>query len=288
MDYFSVIVLVLVVFIFISDRKHKSITEIEMVNKDIFYNVNKIKQSLEIIKLNIKDINYNNIRKIIKKIDKEYIIIQNKKVVLDEKSIDEIIANYITVDENPSGFNITYRLYNDKSIIKKIYVDIINYLNIFNKKELATFGVLICKMSEFELEEKSFKKRLISFVNSEVTYANFYKKDFGKKNFKKIYLNILGDASFSVILRIILLILSGTVITTNLIYSIFNAHNNFNLLIVSSTIYYCYSFLIRYIYKPIGKHRIFASYIFPIYFLMYLIVGVYEVGLNVIKKVQAT
>lgn len=288
MDYFSGIVLVLVVFIFISDRKYKTIDEIQKENKDIIYKVNTLKKKIEIIKLNIKDINYNNICKIVKNIDKEYIILQNKKVLLVEKQIDGILANYIEVKERPSGFNIIYRLYNEKSVIKKIYVDIINYLNIFNKKELATFGILICKKSELKQEEELFKNTLISFVNCEAVQANFFKKDFKKKNFKKIYLNRLSNASFSVVLRIILLIFSGTVITTNLIYSIFNAHNNFNLLIVSGTIYYCYSFLIRYIYKPIGKHRIFASYIFPIYFFMYLTIGIYELVLNVIKKVHAT
>lgn len=288
MDYFSVLVLVLVVFIFISDRKYRSLDEIQKENKDIIYDVDNLKKKLEIIKLNIKDINYNNVRKIIKNIDKEYIILQNKKVLLDEKQMDGILANFIDVKERPSGFNIIYRLYNDKSVIKKIYVDIINYLNIFNKKELTTFGILICKKAEFEQEEEIFKNKLISFINCGAVQATFNKKDFEKKNFKKIYLNRLSNASFSVTLRIVLLIFSGTIITTNLIYSIFNAHNNFNLLIVSSTIYYCYSFLIRYIYKPIGKHRIFASFIFPIYFFMYLTIGIYELVLNVIKKVHAT
>lgn len=290
MDYFSVIVLVIVVFIFMSDRKVKDITIIEKENNEILKQIEQVKQNLKIVKLETKDMNYDEILKNIQTLENKYILIQNSKLKLSNQDIDTIIANYIVEDESGKsigGFNLLYSYNEKKWSLKKLYVDVINYLNIFNKQELATYGVIICRKSDKTQTEKQFKENLISYTPAEFTNITFENKEINKKKLKKIYINKLSNANISIILKILLLIISGSIITTNLIYAIFNV-NNINGLIIAAVIYYCYSYIIRYIYKPIGKQRILATYIFPVYFVSYIVVSIHTLITKVIKKVHAS
>ena len=290
MDYFSVIILVIVTFVFISDRSVKSIDRIknEKIDLDITQQINNIKEKLDVIKVNTEDTNYINILKTTEKSQKEYILLQNSKLELNDSEIDILIANYINCGEIPSGFNLLYVYLDKKWSFKKLYIDIINYLNIFNKKDLSTYGVIICKKDDVISNENSLKNKLISYTPSGATHIKFTKEEIKTEKLKRIYINKIKEANLSIIIRILLLIISGSVITTNLIYSILNVNNNINGLIISGVIYYCYSYIIIYIYKPIGRRRLVATYIFPIYFLSYIIVGIGALGSRVIKKVHAS
>lgn len=290
MDYFSIIILVVVTFVFISDRNVKSISEIkkDKISTNIVNKVNNIKENLDIIQIKTKDMKYINISKSIQKTTKQYILLQNNKLKLNECDVDTLIANYIISDEIPCGFNILYVYKCEKWSLKKIYIDIINYLNIFNKTDVSTYGVIICKKEDFSKDERDFKRGLISYIPTEATHVIFDKENTKTINFKSIYAQKIKEANISIIIRILLLIISGSIITTNLIYSILNVNNNINGLIISAVIYYCYLYIIKYIYKPIGKQRIIATYIFPVYFIIYIIVGVNTLCSKVIKKVQAS
>jgi len=290
MDYFSVIVLITITFVFISDRYVKSIEDIKEAKKDIdiIEQINIIKEKMDVIKICEKDMNPIDILKITRKSKKEYILIQNNKLELNNTDADILVANYINSNQKPCGFNLLYVNQETKWSLKRLYIDIINYLNIFNRKDLSTYGVIICKMKELIQQEKTFKKQLISYIPTNATNIELKKEEIKTTNLKKIYINKIKEANISIIIRILLLIVSGSIITTNLIYSILNVNNSINGLIISSVIYYCYSYIIRYIYKPIGKQRILASYIFPIYFITYIIVGIYTFGTKVIKKVHAS
>lgn len=292
MDYFSVIVLIIIIFIFITDRKAKTIEEIKTGNDNIQNEIDDVKQNLEIIEVSTKDMNYDKLLKNIqsKKLEKEHIIIKNNRIKLNENDIDTLIANYISSKGRICGFNLQYS-YNEKRwSIKKIYVDIINYLNIFNKQELSTYAVIICKREDRDKlqEEKSFKENLISYTPTEFTNITLTNEEIKKDNLKKIYTYKLESANISITLKILLLIFSGSIITTNLIYYIFNVNNNINGLIIAAVIYFCYSYIIRYIYRPIGRRRVFASYIFPLYFIAYIVVSIYTLISKVIKKVHAS
>jgi len=116
----------------------------------------------------------------------------------------------------------------------------------------------------------------------------YNKNEIEKTTLKSIYISKIKEANIDIILKILLLIISGSIITTNLIYSILNINNNISNVIISGVIYYCYSYIIRYIYKPIGKQRIIATYIFPFYFIAYIIVGISTWCTKVIKKVHAS
>ena len=290
MDYFSVIILIIVTFVFVSDRSVKSITTIQnsCSRPNILDEICVINNELESIQFEEKDINYTNITKNIKKNKKQYILIKNSKLKLTEYDKKALIANFIVSNMNPCGFNLVYEYANKKWSFKKLYIDIINYLNIFNKEEISTYGVIICKKQDFLIGEKHLKNQIISFTPCKFTRIKISEREIENINFKTMYINKISKAKISLIIKILLLIISGSIITTNLIYSILNANNNINGLIISSIIYYCYSYIIRYIYKPIGRQRIIATYIFPIYFISYIVIGFYTLSIKVIKKVHAS
>ena len=285
MDYFSVIVLVIVTFVFISDRSVKNIEMIE--DSNIIDKICDINNELEIIQLDEKNINYININQMIKRTKKQYILIKNSKLELNECGKNTLIANYIVSNMKPCGFTLLYQ-YNRKWSLNKMYVDIINYLNIFNKEDLDTYGVIICTKQDFLKGENYLKNELVNYTPCEITSIVFSKQEIKNINLKNIYINKIFNANFTIIIKILLLIISGSIITTNLIYSILNANNSINGIIISGVIYYCYSYIIRYIYKPIGRQRIIATYIFPIYFVSYIVIGAYTFGSRVIKKVHAS
>lgn len=285
MDYFSVIVLVIVVFVFITDKKAKTVQIIEREDKLILNKVQEIRKDLKIIKITTKDMCYEKILKIIQDLKQEYVLIQNSKINLKEENITKILANYISENKRPCGFNLVYSYSEKKWTLKKVYIDIINYLNIFNKQELATYGVIILKKNDKIESEKIFKETMISYLPEEFTNINFTKNEIKKEKMKKIYLDKINKADIWITLKFLLFVISGTIITTNLIYSILNL-DNINSVIISGVIYYCYSYIIRHIYIPIGKQRVIASYIFPIYFIAYIIVNVNSVIAKVIKRVQ--
>lgn len=295
MDYFSVIVLIIIVFVFMSDRKLKELDVIKKENKDIFKQSEKMKEKTRIIKFNTKNAIYDNLKNNIESIaDDEYLLFVNEKINLTENDIYMLLANYILEGKRICGINLQYSC-DKKEIksknkiknevkrskktwsIKNIYVDIINYLNIFNKHELATYGVFICKKEDaFRVnDEKHFKQNILTYTPQSFTTVILKKENIQKEKLKQMYLDRIKTADKSLVLKILLLIISGSLITTNLIYAIFNVNNIYNL-IIAIVIYYCYSYIIRYIYKPIGKNRLFATYIFPIYFLVYIGVSIYE------------
>ncbi len=290
MDYFSVIVLIIVVFIFMADRKTKTLEQTIKENSSILEEVENVKQNMKIITIDSKDMNYDKLFKSIQEenLEVQYIFIQNNEMNLTHDAIDTLIANYVVNEKRPCGFNLIYSYNEKKWSIKKIYVDIINYLNIFNRQELSTYGIIILKKEDDLNNEKRFKENLISYTANESTNVNFSNKEIKKDKLKRIYVDKLNRANISIIIKMLLLIFSGSIITTNLIYSILNVNNNINAVIIALVIYYCYSYIIRYIYIPIGKQRVIASYIFPIYFIAYIIVSIYTLVSKVINKVHAS
>lgn len=64
MDYFSIIVLVMVVFVFMGDRNIKPIEIIQKENKNILNEAEEIKKNLDIIKLKTEEMNYKTIENI--------------------------------------------------------------------------------------------------------------------------------------------------------------------------------------------------------------------------------
>ena len=295
MDYFSVIVLIIVTFVFASDKKLKQIEDIQNGNEDNKnnellryideFNNNKV----EIIKIKENEMNYDFMKRIISSKCSEFVAFQNKEVILNKDEYKRLIANYIENDKKMSGFNLIYNYEEEKISLKSIYVDLINYLNIFNRKEFSTYGIVICKKEDFNKDEKTLKKEIISYNCGNIVKINLKKQNITKEKFKNIFVNKLRKTNFSLMLKLLLLVFSGTLITSNMLYSLINIKENISRLIISLVIYYCYSYIIRYIYSPLKKNKTFASFVFPIYFIIYIITTIYAfLSSKVIKKVQAS
>lgn len=289
MDYFSVVILIIATFVFVSDRNVKSIEVIqkETGNTNIVKDVVEVKENMDIIKIVTKNMDYNKLVKISQNSQNQYILFLNKQLELDSNHIDTIIANYIINKRKINCFNLLYISKDKKWSIKRIYIEIINYLNIFNKNDLSTYGVILCCKDDLRLSEKEFKEKLISYTITDYININLSNEQIENKQLRKMYIQRFKNADFSIILKILLLIIASSIITTNLVYSIINIASSINRFILSSVIYYCYSYIIKHIYKPIGKHRILATYIFPFYFIAYIIFIIYTYCSKVIKKVHA-
>ena len=84
-------------------------------------------------------------------------------------------------------------------------------------------------------------------------------------------------------------IIVGVIVTSNLIYSIYLI--DINKIIISSILYWCYSYVLRYMYSPIGKYKILSKYLLPIFLVLYLFFRVLNIVKNISmrnKKVQAS
>ncbi len=290
MDYFSVIVLIIVVLTFASDKNVKSIENIAQYKEecDLYEEINTVKSSMRIVQLNIKQMTYENIMNISKNIEQEYLLIHNEKIEFAEQDVDKIIANYIASSKRTCGFNLMYKFesQNKKWNIKRIYLDTINYLSIFNKKDISTYGVIIFSKQDIASykTERDFSNGIIAYAPSELTQVAYTENQIKPEDIKNMYLTQISKANISMILKILLLIAAGSLITTNLIIAIFNIANDIYSLVIALVIYYCYSYVIRYVYKPIGSGRLLASYLFPIYFLTYIVVAVITLFSKVIKR----
>lgn len=287
MDYFNVIVLIIVSFIFVSDRKIKEIEELEKQDSEILKKAEEIMLNIQVIDMeNTESVNFgeNVVRS-----GKQYILLKNKWLNLDNELVKILIANYIISNKKICGFNAIY--YNSKANkkvnLKTIYIDGINYLEIFNKQKLDNYGVVIID-KEYLIENNDYKKDIVSFVPGKNIKLKSDCSNLSLDSIKKMCLNKLYKSDITIILKIMLLILAGSTITANLIYSVFNILNDVTGFIIAAIIYYCYSYIIRYIYEPIGRKRLVATYIFPIYFLSYIVVVIYELIKKVINKVHAS
>ena len=288
MDYFSVIVLIIVTFVFASDKKLKQIEDIQNKNCELSKAIDEFNNKVEIIKIKENQMNYEYMKQIAALKNSEFILFQNNDIVLNKDEYKRLIANYIENAQKISGFNLIYN-YEEKISLNSIYVDLINYLNIFNRKEFSTYGVIICKKEDFNKDEKIFKKETISYNCKDIVKINFKKQNITKEKFKNIFVNKLRKTNFNLMLKLLLLVFSGTLITSNLLYSLINIKENVSKLIISLVIYYCYSYIIRYIYSPLKKNKTVAAFLFPVYFIIYIITTIYAfVSSKVIKKVQAS
>lgn len=277
MDYFNVIVLIIVIFVFVSDRKIKSVREISKLNNNIDIEIEKISKNLKVLKVNMDDIDYTKFIELVNKEKKEYILIQNKSLNLKENDYEILIANYANTDKKIAAFNVVYKYKKKKrtDFFKSIYINGINYLNIFNKYELTSYGGILFSKKDLEniknKNNKIYIKNIVSYLQGTTTKLNIYYNRIDKKMLKTLYLKKIKRSSFEIILKVLLLIFAGSSIFANVIFNVLN----FNLasLVVALTVYYCYTYVVRYMYSSLGFERYIVTYIFPVYFLIYIIVS---------------
>lgn len=271
MDYFAVILLVIIIFTFLSDKKVLETQEINKKIDNIDRRVEEIYNDLLIIEFN-KAKNEDEIyelinRKLIKSCNK-YIILKDKDLKISNNSIKKMIANYINQNERKCVFIVNYEykyIKNKKSkdILNELYIAGINYINIFSKAHVNGGAITILKREEIGTGNKK-KVKCINF-----SPCNDIKIITNKKSFNHLLnkLTDIYDSDFKMILKSLLLIVLGVTVTTNLIHAI--TILNIEQIIIASMIYWCYSYVLNYMYSPIGKYRIISKYLLPIYIIIY-------------------
>ena len=160
---------------------------------------------------------------------------------------------------------------------------LIDGINSFGAILLDRAKILTLKEDTDSKRNNKLEQHIISFIPNDYITIKI-DRNTTKRELKSIYLKKISCANIKIILKVFLLIFSGSLITTNLLLGVFNIARNFSNFLICLIIYYCYSYIIRYIYTPMGKQRIIASYLFPFYFVMYIIITIYNFITISIKK----
>ena len=177
LDYFVVILLVIIIFTFLRDKKILDIQKIKQNIPELEDKINSILQDIEV--KSFKNINSEQDLTNIEFCTSKYLIIIDEKIKLTRREQKTLIANYINEHEKICGFNVSYeysrknnnRKIKDKikNILNKLKVIAINYINIFSKQQLSSYGIVICKREEiFKILNGEFEyKNIQSFIPNE-------------------------------------------------------------------------------------------------------------------------
>jgi len=283
MDYFIIFLLLIVIFTFLSDQKVLTLNEIKQKDKDLNEKINKIYNDLLIVTIseeikNDVSLFIETIKEKVKHSDKNYIIVKDKNVELGKDNIRLIIGNYINKKEKISGFmaNYEYQYIENrklKNILNELYNVGINYLNIFSKSSIKQHSVIVFKI--YEVDEFNNRNKIITF--SPCDELKVVPSKIGNEEILE-KISIAYDSDFKAILKSILLVIVGISVTANLIYALFEFR--FGEIVVAYIMYWCYNYVLKYMYSPIGKYKVLARYILPLFIIIYLILQI----INSIKR----
>lgn len=308
MNYLIVAVLLLIVFTFLSDRKIRSIDDVKLQKLDIYDEISIVERKMNIIYFQFNKSKKEQVKELLKQLDKynnENIILQDNRLVLDDHQLKTIIANYILTEEKTCGFNIQYEYKTSKKqlkrLVNKMYVLGINYIDVFDKQTIFSYGVVIIKREKllnilyaFDMHQKykvrNLKKKIIvSFLPSYLTKYNMNENDKKLKiTIKQIYIDKITSSNILLVLKTLLLSIAGWGVAANVILAALNINDGIYPLIIAIVTYYCYTYIFKYIYKTMGKYRVIVSYLFPIYIILYIILTVYTFLNKGINSAQAS
>lgn len=273
MNYVVIAFLIMVIFLLLPNRRIYERAKIEkLYGKNITEEVKNIQSN--IIYINKQEIqNLSLVEQKISNSHSKYVVLCDK-ASLKGKVLDIIISNFILSGMKTSGFNYKFvyglKKINLKNIIRKIFVVCINYIVILARNNYTAFDIIISKADCFVDDIKN--KRIIKFgANPELSQD--ISNDF--HSFKKCYMDKYSKAKYKIdidgTLSVLLVTLAGSLITANIFVIILNPIDNIWDIIVCAISYICYSNIISQLYNPIGKFRLIASYIFPVYIVVYFL-----------------
>ena len=131
MDYFSIIILVIITFIFITDRKIKTIDYLKNIDNNLIEKIEKVRDNMIILKCDFNTISKEKINDSLKNECTNYLFLQNSRLCLNEEMKDILIANFLNSKKKICGFNVKYRYIDEKKFsLKRVFVNLINYLNL--------------------------------------------------------------------------------------------------------------------------------------------------------------
>ena len=231
MYYTALISMVLVLFLFLKDKK--LLTKIDIQKRSNRYNIEEIEKKTEYIKENIKCMIYtDNIN--IKDIKTDYVLLYREDVILNNELLQNIYLNYIIQKEKPcvfSGRYIVDERIKEKNKIKFkekvkgfLFSNLLNYICIFDKDNIDNYFIIILKKEEIEaLLNKQIPLNDIKSFDSERICINIkYRTKEERRDIVEKYLYGIRNMSIKTTVRIGLFIFSAGTVTVNLLNNIIN------------------------------------------------------------------
>lgn len=271
MNYLAIFILVIVVIFLLRKKQVIEYKEENILEEDLA-KVKYIKEN--IVYIHTKDKTDTQVIKEISSSNKEYVFLTKEDKVSQNK-VDTVIYNFVLANEKTCGFEMLYHFkknsLNFKSIFGQLLTACLNYIQMLRKEDVYSYYFVCLKRQEVERELKSgarkSKIKLQSFELSES--LSKYITSFNVKAFvlKRNKLKI------SSIFNFLFVILAGTVVTANVIYNlneVINKNASVYNVLACSLIYVCYSNILSKVYSPMGRFKFIASYLFPIYIVLYV------------------
>lgn len=282
MYYTALVSMVLVLFLFLKDKKF--LTKEEIIKRNHRYTIDEITKKEQYIKNNIKCLRYTD-KLQDSNIKEEYILLYREDVVLTENLKQEIYLNYLIEQEKICAFTGRYiSEFNKRDTWKDkikgyFYSTLLNYISIFDKDNIDNYFIIMLKTKDLKaLVNKSIPLKNIKSFDSERICINIkYRTKKDRRDIVEKYLYGIRNMSIKTTVRIGIFIITASTITFNLLNNIISLEKNIYKLLVSIFMYYCYSKVVKYIYKSVGRLRYIAPYLFPLYIISYIITYIYIV-----------
>ncbi len=268
MNYLAIFMLVIVVFFLLKKNQLVKYDEKKLSSKEL--------ELMKYIKNNIVYINTNNktiseIATNIQDLDCEYVML-TKRGRLKPEDENTIIYNFVLNNEKSCGFNVEFYCDNSKNkfrnVLNKLIVACVNYIQMLRKEDISTYYYVCLKKSE----------RLVRNLDVQIFEISPNLKERLNEIKLKEYLLKRNKLRFSNILSFFFMILAGAIVTANVLYNL-NAVIVFDAsiynVIACALIYVCYANILGKVYSPMGKYRFIASYLFPVYTVVYIVLTAY-------------
>lgn len=269
--------IVLVLFLFIDEKKLKTKEQIEKkLNKqekeEYIKKIKDIQSNMAVEKIeNIQDID-----RISNKVSSKYIFAIEDNLNISDDVKEKILYNYLLDNENLCLLKGRYNL---EKISKKFFlnlknnilIDILNYINLFYKNNINNYHIIVGKVTD--ITKYIGKQKVKNNIYSCTEDIYIYLKD-SKEVFLR-YKESIKNINIKTMMKIGIFIFSTGSITWNFIRSCILIQNDIYIFLIAAAIYYCYSKVVSYMYKTIGRMKHIATYIFPIYVVVYIITYLY-------------
>jgi len=271
MNYVAITFLVLVVFFLLSNKK--------LIPYNELIKNNTLKQEVQEIKKNIIYINREQVNTIdelaikLSETNSKYILFGDLED-LTEGQVDVLAANFINLNKSTCGIGYQFEYKSSekkfKLLLYKLLSACLNYIGMLSRQDKLNYSLIIAKADTVVQDVKN--NNIISFTLSPLIIKEVEKEDLKNNILKKHKLSFRNTTS------IILTIMAGTAVTANLVYNLVNIirfEGNVYDIVACVLIYICYANITVEIYKPMGVFRFIASYLFPLYIVVFVMFTTY-------------
>lgn len=272
----AILSIILVLFLFIDEKKLK--TKEQIVNN--FIDKNKEYMSkLKYIQNDIINLEFSNIQELkenLNSIQEKYIFISKNNINITDEFKEKIIYNLSLNDDQVMLIKGKYSIQKEGSNLcvkytNEFLIDTLNYMNIFDKESINNYYIIIGKT--VNVQKYIYGEKTTKTICSEADKLYINLKD-SQEIFDKCRQNV-KNINIKTIIKIGIFVFTTGSITWNFIRSLVLLDQDIYMFLIATAIYYCYTKVVERMYITIGKMKYIASYIFPIYLIIYICTYLY-------------